>query len=423
MRYELRSNSDGTKYYSFVHYDTKSKRQVRMTRAEIRQRFGKDILTKEDAESCLKLLEAKNQSEKTRILKRITWEQEFYSFKGLLEQYLEMQKKKAPNSWENNAFYLKHYVLFYFLQVSKLNNIDLWVDHFDDFRTWLEGAKKVRGNGTIAVSSMNHAIKSLNTFLDHLFSKKIITFTQKCPAFGEHLLNSRSIDDVVPPDHMEIIYKDLLDRGFTEEAVFYRYLYFSGMRWNEGKAVSVGCLFQGDLPEGFLKQKLKVYNIECFGYIVAEGQFKKRTDSGKVLLAPFKGQKIINEKNNRLVPIVDAELWNQLVDLAEKYHRKMSNHLTSKDVLLFPGLDDTTSSVRLRESYDRRNLGYKSWHCLRHSRATYLIGQTGDTLLAKYWLGHSSPRTLEKYNHIYQAIVREAKSKMLTGSEFKLKKV
>jgi hypothetical protein len=38
-----------------------------------------------------------------------------------------------------------------------------------------------------------------------------------------------------------------------------------------------------------------------------------------------------------------------------------------------------------------------------------LIGETGNSLLARLWLGHSSEKVLKRYVHIYEVIVRAAK--------------
>ncbi len=116
MRYEKRTNKNGLSYYSFVTSERK-----RLSREEVRKRFGKDIVTEEEAKDCVKLLETKFELTKIRIQRRITWESEYYEFSKLLEGYVARQKKSAPNSWQNSQFYLKHYVLFYFLQVKKLN--------------------------------------------------------------------------------------------------------------------------------------------------------------------------------------------------------------------------------------------------------------------------------------------------------------
>jgi hypothetical protein len=138
MFYEKRISKSGQQRYSFVWYDTKLKKRVRLSQQEITNRFGKEIKSEDEAKECIRLLEAHFHLETYHIKKRLAWENEFYNFNSLLDQYLLIQKKKAPNSWKNNEFYLKHYVLPYFLSIKKLNNIELWSSYFDEYKDWLE---------------------------------------------------------------------------------------------------------------------------------------------------------------------------------------------------------------------------------------------------------------------------------------------
>ena len=105
-------------------------------------------------------------------------------------------------------------------------------------------------------------------------------------------MNKRTIDDVIHPEEMEKIYEALLNLNFKSEALLFRYLFFSGMRFNESLAISLGDLFQGSLDNEFLTKKLKAYSIEYFGYVVSDSQFGG-IENDKVLRLPFKGQKII----------------------------------------------------------------------------------------------------------------------------------
>ena len=417
MRKERRENKDGV-YYSFVTADRK-----RLSRKEIQNRFGKDITTEKEADECLKLLEAEFEMKKLKIQQRLDWEKKYYNFTSLLEEYIKQQKKSAPNSWQNNEFYCKYYVLPYFLMDQKLNNIELWSSKYDDFKEWLEkDAKTIKSNRKLAYSSKNHAIRALNTFMTHLYDKKIISTLHKCSKFGEHLLNERTIDDIIEPEEMERICKRLKSNGHHTEALYYRYLYFTGMRFNEGLAISLGDLYQGELEADLMRTKMDAYKMKYFGYIVSDGQFGGMDGSGNVTRLPFKGKKAISEKHNRIIPIVDKVLWNELVDVAEKIHESKPKSKKTRNCLIFEGIDDATATRRLQEAFQQEKLKWRPWHCLRHSRATLLIGQTGDVMLARLWLGHSSPRVIEKYNHIYQAIVRQAKAVSQTGKTFGLKR-
>lgn len=219
---------------------------------------------------------------------------------------------------------------------------------------------------------------------------------------------------------METIYTTLRNLNYVTEAIFFRYLFFSGMRYSEGLAISLADLFQGELPANqLIAKKIKIADMKYYGYIVSDSQ----VENG--VRYPFKGKKEINERFARTIPMVDKTLWNELVELAGQQYELwgMSKSSNKKDFYLFQGMDDTTASRRLQEAFESAKLKYRTWHCLRHSRATWLIGETGDEVLARAWLGHSSPRIFERYNHLHQSLVREAKARDTVGKEFKLKKV
>ncbi len=163
MKFERRPKSNGTCYYRFSYYDSKLKKQIHLSKDEVRKRFGRDIVTEDEALECLRLLSAKFETEKIRIKRRLEWQDKFYSFAKLAELYEEKQKKKAPNSWQNNCFYLRHYVLYFFLHKQKINLIDLWVDHFEKFKNWLETAEQIRGRGVIAYPDRDATISSHST--------------------------------------------------------------------------------------------------------------------------------------------------------------------------------------------------------------------------------------------------------------------
>lgn len=357
MRIEKRGNGEGT-YYSFVFYDTRTKKPIRITKEEIQKRFGHDITSEEEAKQCLKLLEAQFETEKIKIERRLSWEKEFYNFPKLLEEYAKSQRKSAPNSWENSVFYMKHYVLPFFLSQKKLNKVDLWEDYFDEFREWLEsGAKLIRADKLISYSSKNHAIKSLNTFLGHLFRKKLISRLTKCESFGSHLINKRTIDDVVHPQEMEQIYQALKEKGHKKEATFFRYLFFSGMRFSEGLAISMADLYQGWLPNNqLLAKKLNVHGITYHGYIVSDSQVDENWNRH-----PFKGKKEISESLARTIPITDKVLWNDLVELAEEQFNRWNGTLC---------LDKGLSLTFVRDNLRHSNISITSQylHLTKESR-------------------------------------------------------
>jgi site-specific recombinase XerD len=429
MKYEKRSKKDGTGiYYSFVHYNGETGQRLRLTKKEIKERFGHDITTEEEAKECLKLLEAQFESEKFRIKRKLAWKEKYYNFVELMSQYEVAQKKNAPQSYRNNVFYLEHYVLPYFLNIKKLNSVDSWPDYFDQFKDWLENdAKLIRNSDKgISYASKNHSIKSLNTFLAHLFLKKIISVETKCPPFPEHLMNERNLDDIVTEDEFETVQQKLQELGYNKERLFHRLLYFTGMRYEEGRGLSLSDLFQGELENSILGKALENNKVKYFGYIVIDSQYVSTLPDGKIKRKPLKGQKKVSEKAARTIPIIDKELWNDLVEAAAHLHvdfknRKYGND--KKDYTFFRDMSAATSDRHLKESFEACKIRYKSWHCCRHSRATYLIGELKEPMIVRLWLGHKSIKVLEKYNHLYQAVVRQARLKESFDGDFKLKKV
>lgn len=248
--------------------------------------------------------------------------------------------------------------------------------------------------------------------------------------FPSHRLNERSIDDVISADEMEQVYQTLIGLGYRAEAVFFRLLYFTGLRFNEGLGVSLNDIYTGEIQHEALKSLLTRYDIKHFGYMVIASQPDHKTrglrnGEGKISRKPLKGRKKISEKYSRVIVIPDQVLWQELATLFNCQVDAFNNHkwgLDPKDYALFDGLDRTTSTRRLMAAYKKVRARFRTWHCCRHSCATNIIGRTGDYNLARIWLGHSSPSAIERYVHIHQAIVRMSQ-KNSTNQRVQIKKI
>ena len=378
-----------------------------MPQERIRQRFGKDITTEEEASQAIKILAADYESLQDKMKKRAVWESEFYDFAHLLRLYQEAQKIKAPNSYKQNVHYLKYYVLPYFLRIAECNNLESWSDHYEEFRLWLrEEARLVKyPDQRISYGSKNHCIKALNTFMRHLNQKKILQNFFTCEKFPAHLLGERSLDDVILPEEMEIIYRALKEKGHLQEAIFYRMLFFTGMRFNEGLGISIADIFQGKLEHPSLKRILQQYKINHLGYMVLNSQPAHRNRAfrnadGSIERKPLKGRKRIHERYARILPIEDPLLWQDLIQLFNLRVEELENlkwGANPSDYTLFDRIDKSSSSERLKRAYQKAQLSYRSWHCCRHSCATHLMGRTTDPNLVRIWLGHNSLQILERY--------------------------
>lgn len=425
MKMELRKNSDGSQYYSFVYYDRTSKKPCRISRADIRKRFGKDITEYERAVEVCSLLEAESDSLKNRIQKRVKWEEEFYKFGELLEFYETHQKKRAPNSFKNNLHYLKYYALPFFLSMKRCSNISQWYDFYPEYKDWLEEEARLvkRPEKQISYASKNHAIKALNTFMHTLFRRGILDRYFLCESFPDHTLKEKGIDDIIQLEEMERVYSQLKKEGNAREALFFRFLYFTGMRFNEALGIHPANIYDGQIEDQMLAKHLSREGISYFGYLVIDSQPEHssrglRDKDGVIHRKPLKGKKRIDDKSARTVVITDKVLWNELVSLHNRTLENYEMKYFGKDLdqyPLFEGIDKSSSAKKLRDAYESCGLHYRSWHSCRHTRATMLIGETGNSLLARLWLGHSSEKVLKRYVHIYEAIVRAAKKNELEG--------
>lgn len=97
-------------------YNHGLKKNVRLKKSDIINRFGKDVTSLEEAIKFDELLRAEYDSTKERYKRLMSWTEKYYNFAKLLDEYALKQKRKAPFGWKNNVHYLKYYVLPYFLE-------------------------------------------------------------------------------------------------------------------------------------------------------------------------------------------------------------------------------------------------------------------------------------------------------------------
>lgn len=414
MRAERRTYSNGEDYFSIVYYDGKKKVRLKQTEHPKFETF-------EEAQEWAKAKAASYDCLKARAMKRLEWKSKYYNFKELIDEYESWCKKAQKNSWKNTLFYLQNYVIHYFLDVVKENNPNNWPTYFEKFKNWLEEDAKTTRKPirNISYSSKNHCIKSLNTFLSFLVrnGKADPANIYKITGFGRSTMNYRDADSLIPRKEFDHIYKRMLELD-EQSAIFYQTCYFTGMRFNEVFGLSIDDLFPGEIEDNVLNKILDQHDIEYYGYIVLQDQpfdkARKRNDDGSIDRKPLKSKKAISEKNNRIIPITDKDLYNNLVKLYKKQkelQKKRVYGLKAKNYVLFDDLNVSMPKRFLESAYSLSGYKYKTFHCCRHTRATELVGLTQNFILAKYWLGHSRQETTERYTHIFQQSNRQAKNK------------
>lgn len=179
MRFKKRRTRKDESCYSFLYWDPKTKKRIRLLKSEV----PADIDSDKKAEEFCKTKEAELQAFSLKSKRELDWKSKFYDFEQLLELYAKRQKTEAPNSWETDVYYLEQYVCMFFLTIKKTNNLNSWDLHFEDLRDWLEKdaelVKQKGKNTKLAYATKNACIKSLNRFLSTMVRQQKLLQTKQ----------------------------------------------------------------------------------------------------------------------------------------------------------------------------------------------------------------------------------------------------
>ena len=423
MRIEKRQNKDGSWQYSFLYYCPIKKTNFRLRHDEIIERFGRIPKTDEEASDAKKILEMSVEVRKLEYSRLQDWKNKYVEYSVLINEFKsKWMPARAPNSFRNTLFYLENYVLYWFLTKSQLNNVLLWPDYYHDFKNWLNEEAVLTSNKHQKISNIGkrNCINALNNFLKFLKDKKVIKSIEHCSALVGNRKFKRTIDDVVLPDEFELIYAELLNID-VEIAHYYRVLYFTGMRSNEAFGLSLDDFLPGK-PES-ITDSFKDYGYQCFGYIVLESQPKeypvRNERTNRVVRKPLKSKLDISPEHSRTIPIIDKEAFNILAQCFNREANLLEKRIyggNKKDYLFFPNISKTKVRNALIEAYRNLKKKPKSPHCLRHSRATLLAGETKNFLLIQQWLGHTKQETTMQYVHLAGLLNKKARMNSLVAS-------
>lgn len=414
MRYEKR-NLKNSVYYSFLYWDPKTKKRIRLKKSEVPSDINSDAKA---AEFC-KVKEAELQAFSIKVKRELEWKKKYYDFEQLLEIYSKQRKKDAPNSWETDVYYLEQYVFMFFLTIKNSNNLNNWDLHFEDLRNWLEHdaelLKQKRANKTLAYATKNACIKSLNRFLSTMVrNNKMKGPSPRCEMFAKHKLNRKGIESYIYPAEAKQVYEKLTEID-AEVADFFWVMLNTGLRLNEGLGLAASHVFKGQPSEANLKKMLSRYDIKSIVHLILDSQPKNknpiRDANGNILRKPLKHRRKIEPKNNRIIPVTDdkaakiiASRFNSQAKLIKdkKYGDNRGNYL------LFDNLDKNRVSNKLRRAYEELKVKPKSPHDCRHTFCTEVVALTeGHQFLARYVLGHADATTTENYLHLWEVIQRK----------------
>lgn len=405
-----------------MYYDSMLKKNIRLRVGEIPPNISSD----DEADTFCRQKESEIEASKIRILRRLKWKSRYHNFETLMEIFKNERLQESPNNWKNDIYYMEHYVLNFFINQNTFSNMNDWYYHFEDFKSWLDKVKTVKGNSTLAYSTKNQCIKALNAFLKIMNRKNKVDRVTKCSQFARHLENAKTVDEVIHELDVPRIFSELESIDETSAALFY-VLVNTGLRISEGLGLSLDSLVQGEIENKAFHQQLLNHGINYVGYLSLESQplssIHIRNQNGNVPRKALKGRRTIDPKNNRIIPLINKEVYNTLV---KQYFTQRDLYLKKKfgdnpkDYLLFDGLNKQRFGVHLKKACQNLKIRHFTPHSCRHTFATQFTGRTfGNVFLCQMVLGHRDLNTSRKYIHIWEQIHKDSKSaqQLKTGIE------
>lgn len=391
---------------SFIYYDVTLAKNVRLREDEI----PSWVQAEEDADRFCRMKEAEGESSKLRAKRREEWKTKYYKFDELLEKYRVDRKGKAPNSWENDCYYLRQYAFHFFLTERACNNLNNWPTLFEDFCNWLKSVKPIKGpKPTLAVSTQNHCIKSLNTFLAFMQRTNQMSATAKCKMFSKADIHRKDFESVISERDEALIFQAL---SLESRAMAYKFkvALATGLRDSELAGLSLGDISRGEPPQEQIRKLLRKNSMECLAYITLKDQVvdsdHPRDTEGNVLRKPLKHRKKIGSGDNRIIPIESPEIFKILVYLFKEQQERFAQRINGenrRNYLFFEGITTGTYRNALMRAAGKTKVKYHSPHDCRHTFATRLAGRIGgDYMLCRLILGHKDMETTEGYLHIFQ---------------------
>jgi integrase len=324
-------------------------------------------------------------------------------------------KKKQKRSHDTHFGAFEKYALHFFLNVKKANNVNNWHMFYPEFRDWLESEVKSSKGKQLSYSYMNHTILSVNNFMTFLSEYNLIDkdCAKKMGFFGSELIGHKNFDSVIEEAEYRLILPRIR-KEHEDSADFFMLLYATGMRINEAKGLPFCSIYNGKIT-GLLQSELEEKKLEYVGYLIlesqAESRFKLRDETGHIARVALKGRKKIEEKNSRIIPVFDKDVWNMLVKrylTQQALYEKKEFGTDKNNYILFDGLATSSFTKHMVKAYEVTAHPPKSAHDCRHSFCTLFVGKTRSLLMARTILGHKSS-SFERYLHIYEQMTRTEK--------------
>lgn len=333
MRIEKRWNRSKSSYvYSFVYYNNRTKGRLRISQKEIIKRYGYRITDKRDAQKIKHELEEDIDTERKRRDRRKSWQKLYHDQKKCLALYEKnmVANKFSERSRASRLSYLNYYVFHFFLNIKKCDRISDWPIYYDEFRLWLEYEARTyrEPKHLLTYQTKDHCITALNCLMKFLRQKDMVSTAAICSMFGSRFYNSLGVDHLVSVLEFNSVFEHL-QASDVVVATLYRFIYFTGCRFNEAVGLSLKNLFEGKIPSEIIEESLAEYGKSCCGYVHIDSQPENKLirdpKTKLVPQKPLKGRariditrlrpKFTSSNGGEKYWISEPSAWSGLLDL------------------------------------------------------------------------------------------------------------
>jgi integrase len=357
--------------------------------------------------------------EELKALERQNWRNHSTIVRHFNE-YSIHKHEEQPRSASQDLSMLTNYGIPFFVTVLKELDPNKWGEFNEELLHWLRrDARTIKGE-KLAVSSCNKVINSLNQFLKWMRRKKIIDYNsfRQLEGVDQRLQNRRGSKDLITPEVFERVYLFLSKRNQLYADLWFTQRHM-GFRINEVLGLAFNWL--SDECPVFIKSEFESHQITVYGSIYLESQPAKpyiKRVKGVIKRAPLKWRREISVDNARTVPILNAALWNMLVNRYQYQCGLWEGQVhgpIKESYLLFDGAQRHKYHEAVREACQSMQLESCGTHALRHTLSTEWTALKISDKVAEIVLGHKA-----EAHKVYVHIVGQVNSERLKAQPLKV---
>ena len=313
-----------------------------------------------------------------------------------------------------------------------LPDVRQWQAYYDEFSEYLKvrpTRRRLAKRETLSKNTQKNYITTLNKYVAFVWKKaRYQGVPPRCENYKKADLERRGVEALIMAEEEDAFVAHFRREDLPKVAAFMAVGNHIAARPGELLGLSLLDIIPGALPNDPKSATLKAmkkslesiaqeHSLTVHGYVTIRGQLDgdSRQADGSLNYYPAKTVKTVEPKNYRYCPIVNAEVWQVLVELINEQRENYKSRRYGEEherYLLFDGL----SLAEMQEHFRAFRFGVgRKWgklehtpHCCRHTGCTWWVMMAGNNLdAAQKILGHTDPNETRHYSHLAELYVEE----------------